>query len=106
MPIVTYIEKDGSRHRVDVAVGDNLMEGALRNGVPGIEGDCGGALACATCHVHVAPQWADATGAASADEREMLDCANEVDDRSRLSCQIVMTDELDGIELDLPASQR
>ena len=106
MPSVTYIEHDGSRHRVDVPVGDSLMEGALRNGVPGIAADCGGALACATCHVYVPPQWAAATGAASKDEREMLDCANDVDGRSRLSCQITVTEGLDGIEVDLPASQR
>ena len=106
MPSVTYIEKDGSRHPVDVAVGDSLMEGALRNGVPGIEADCGGALACATCHVYVPPAWAAETGAASDDERDMLECANDVDARSRLSCQIRMTPSLDGIEIDLPASQR
>ena len=106
MPSVTYIEYDGSRHRVDVPVGDNLMEGALRNGVPGIAADCGGALACATCHVYVPPQWAQKTGTASADEREMLDCANDVDRRSRLSCQIKVTEGLDGIEVDLPISQR
>ena len=106
MPSVTYVEQDGTRHRVDVPVGDSLMEGALRNGVPGIEADCGGALACATCHVYVPEQWVAAIGTASADEREMLECANDVDGRSRLSCQIKVTEELDGIELDLPASQR
>lgn len=106
MPAVTYIEHDGSRHRVDVDVGDSLMEGALRNGVPGIEADCGGALACATCHIYVPPAWSAETGVPSADELDMLECANDVDARSRLSCQIRMTPALDGIEVELPASQR
>lgn len=106
MALVTYIEADGTRHQVDVALGDSLMEGAIRNAVPGIEGDCGGALACATCHVHVRPRWSADVGAASPDEHDMLECANDVDARSRLSCQIVMTRALDGIELELPASQR
>lgn len=106
MPLVTYIESDGRRHGVDVPVGDSLMEGAIRNGVPGIEADCGGALACATCHVYVPPKWAAETGAPTEDERDMLECANDVDARSRLSCQIVVTPALDGIEIELPASQR
>lgn len=106
MPSVTYIEHDGSRHRVDIDVGDSLMEGALRNGVPGIEADCGGALACATCHIYVPSAWSAETGAPSADELGMLECANDVDARSRLSCQIRMTPALDGIEVELPVSQR
>ena len=106
MPSVTYIEHDGSRHRVSIDVGESLMEGALRNGVPGIEADCGGALACATCHIYVPSTWSAETGAPSADELDMLECANDVDPRSRLSCQIRMTPALDGIEVELPVSQR
>lgn len=106
MPQVTYIEQDGTRHAVDVPIGTSLMQGALNTGVPGIEGDCGGAAACATCHVHVADAWRALVGGPSELEVDMLDCANEVDESSRLSCQIVMDDALDGIEVVLPTSQR
>lgn len=107
MPSVTYIEADGVRHEVDVPVGDNLMRGAVNNGVEGIVGECGGGLACATCHCYVDEAWADIVGGPSSDdERDMLEsAAAEVRPTSRLSCQIEVTPELDGVVVLLPEQQ-
>jgi 2Fe-2S ferredoxin len=105
MARVTYIEHDGTEHAVDVKVGNSVMEGAIKNNVPGIDADCGGACACATCHVYVDEGWKAATGERSDMEESMLDFAENVQDNSRLSCQIKMTDELDGLVVRLPASQ-
>jgi len=106
MPSVTYIEASGTKHTVNVESGTSLMRGALNNGVPGIDGDCGGQAACATCHVYVDPAWLAKTGRAE-DEREktMLEFSNAVQDNSRLACQITMTDALDGIVLRMPEGQ-
>jgi ferredoxin, 2Fe-2S len=81
------------------------MDGAIKNNVPGIDADCGGACACATCHVYVDPAWSDRTGAPSAMEESMLDFAENVQDTSRLSCQIKVSDELDGLIVRMPESQ-
>jgi ferredoxin, 2Fe-2S len=106
MPKVVYIEHDGTEHTVDVALGLSIMEGARSNNVPGIDADCGGACACATCHVHVLADWMAAVGLPSAEEAEMLDFVNNRDESSRLSCQIKMSDALRGLTLQLPESQR
>jgi len=103
---ITYVEHDGARREVEAAPGMNLMEAAVKNGVASIEGECGGALACATCHVHVAEEWRALTGEASDDEREMLEFAVDADARSRLGCQIKVTDEMDGLTVFTPVSQR
>jgi 2Fe-2S ferredoxin len=85
--------------------GFTVMEGAVKNNVPGIDADCGGACACATCHVYVDPAWAEKTGKASAMEESMLDFAENVTETSRLSCQIKVTDELEGLVVRMPESQ-
>ncbi len=105
MPKITYIEHDGTEHSVDVASGLSVMEGAIKNSVPGIDADCGGACACATCHVYVDSAWVDKTGSREDMEETMLEFAVEVEDTSRLSCQIQVTDELDGLIVRLPQSQ-
>ncbi len=105
MAKITYIEHDGTEHVVDVKTGLSVMEGAIRNNVPGIDADCGGACACATCHVYVDEAWAAKTGTASAMEESMLDFAEEVQPTSRLSCQIRVSDALDGLVVRLPESQ-
>lgn len=106
MPQVTYVETDGTPHAVDVPEGHSLMEGAVKNGVPGIEADCGGVAACATCHVYIGAEWQERIPPREELEVEMLDCANDVTGDSRLSCQIAMTADLDGILVRLPESQR
>jgi 2Fe-2S ferredoxin len=105
MAKITYIEFDGTEHVVDVKSGLSVMEGAVKNNIPGIDADCGGACACATCHVHVDDAWLAKTGDKSAMEESMLDFAEGVDDHSRLSCQIKVTDELDGLIVRMPESQ-
>lgn len=105
MAQVTFIEQDGSRHVVDVEPGDTVMAGATSNLVPGIVAECGGARACATCHVYVADDWCERVGPPSEEEADMLDFAEDVRPGSRLSCQILMTDALDGLVVHVPASQ-
>lgn len=107
MPIVTYIEADGAKHAVDVPPGENVMRGAVNNGIEGIVGECGGGLACATCHCYVDAAWTDVVGGPSSDdERDMLEsAAAEVRPTSRLSCQIEITPELDGLVVLLPERQ-
>ena len=105
MPKITYIEHSGKEHVVDAPVGQTVMEAAVKNAVPGIDADCGGACACATCHVYVDDAWTGKTGKSSSMEDSMLDFANEVEPNSRLSCQIKVTAELDGLVVRLPASQ-
>jgi len=107
MPLVIYVEADGARHEVDVPLGENVMRGAVNNGVEGIVGECGGGLACATCDCYVDAAWADKVGGPSSDdERDMLEsAAAEVRPTSRLSCQIAITPELDGLVVELPERQ-
>jgi 2Fe-2S ferredoxin len=105
MAKITYIEHDGTEHSVDVKTGLSVMEGAIKNNVPGIDADCGGACACATCHVYVDAAWESKTGDKSAMEESMLDFAENVEANSRLSCQIKVTDDLDGLVVRLPESQ-
>lgn len=105
MPKITYIEFNGTEHVVDVPVGNTIMEGAVKNMVPGIDGDCGGACACSTCHVYVQSPWGDKVGKPEGMEVDMLDFAHEVADNSRLGCQIKVTDELEGMVVKMPESQ-
>ncbi|KAF0178084.1 MAG: ferredoxin 2Fe-2S [Caulobacteraceae bacterium] len=105
MPKITYVEHNGKEHVIDVAAGMTVMEGAVKHNVPGIDADCGGACACATCHVYVDEAWAGKTGESSGMEQSMLDFANDVQPTSRLSCQIKVTAELDGLVVRLPQSQ-
>lgn len=105
MAKITFIESNGEKHEVEAKAGMSVMEAAIRNMVPGIDADCGGACACATCHVFVRPEWFGKTGEPSAMEQSMLDFAEEVRETSRLSCQIPVTDELDGLTVDLPEHQ-
>lgn len=106
MPTVNYLDANGANHVADVPVGASVMRGAKENGIDGIDADCGGVCACATCHVYVDEAWFAKIGPASADEFEMLDCVNDRGATSRLSCQIELTAELDGLIVRLPASQR
>jgi len=105
MPEVTFVEGDGTEHRVDVPIGASIMQGAVNELVPGIEGDCGGLCACGTCHVYVPQQWSSACGEADELETGILEFAFAVDDRSRLSCQIRMREALAGLRLCLPERQ-
>lgn len=105
MPKITFIEHSGAEHVVEANVGLSVMEVAVRNMVPGIDADCGGACACATCHVYVDEAWAEKTGKPESMEESMLDFAYEPKETSRLSCQIAMTEELDGLIVRLPEFQ-
>jgi 2Fe-2S ferredoxin len=105
MPKIKYVEHNGKEHDVDVPEGWSVMEGAVKNLVPGIDADCGGACACATCHVYVDPQWTDKIPGKSDMEETMLDSAQDLEPNSRLSCQIKVTAELDGLVVRTPKSQ-
>lgn len=106
MAKITYIEHNGRKHVVDVANGLTVMEGARDNNIPGIEADCGGACACSTCHAYVVPEWVEKLPAKEAMEEDMLDFAWEPDPaRSRLTCQLKVTDDLDGLVVQLPEKQ-
>ncbi|MCK4711627.1 MAG: 2Fe-2S iron-sulfur cluster binding domain-containing protein [Marinosulfonomonas sp.] len=103
---ITYVEHNGTKHVVEVATGLTVMEGARDNNVPGIEADCGGACACSTCHVYLDADWVEKVTAKDAMEEDMLDFAYEPDEvRSRLTCQIKVTDDLDGLIVHLPVKQ-
>jgi ferredoxin, 2Fe-2S len=105
MPKITYIEHDGTERTVDAEVGATVMETAIRNNVPGIVAECGGACSCATCHVHVDEGWSEKVGPPSPMEEDMLDFAFDVKPTSRLSCQIKVSDELDGLIVRTPSQQ-
>lgn len=105
MAKITFIQPDGTSQVVEAQTGVTLMEAAKLNEIPGIEAECGGACACATCHVYVDPTWKAKTGSPSEMEEDMLDFAFDVREESRLSCQIKVTDALDGIVLRVPAKQ-
>jgi len=105
MPKVIFIERDGSRREVDAPLGLSVLEIAHKNGIH-IEGACEGSLACSTCHVIVDPEWYDLLKEASEDEEDMLDLAFGLTATSRLGCQIIMTEELDGLIVRLPKSTR
>ena len=106
MAKITYIEHNGTEHIVEVSNGLTVMEGARDNNIPGIEADCGGACACSTCHVYVDSAWIEKIPAKDAMEEDMLDFAYEPDPaRSRLTCQIKVTDALDGLVVQMPEKQ-
>lgn len=105
MSLITFVEYSGARRTVDIADGLSVMEGALRHHIPGIEGDCGGACACATCHVYVDPAWLPRLAPPSPLEKEMLKMAVEPNEQSRLSCQIKVSPALDGLIVNTPNSQ-
>ncbi|ESQ74876.1 2Fe-2S iron-sulfur cluster-binding protein [Asticcacaulis sp. AC402] len=105
MAKITYIEHSGKEHVIDVKSGQSVMEGAVKNNIPGIDADCGGACACATCHVYVDTNWTDRSGTASVMEESMLDFANDLQPNSRLSCQIIVSDALDGLIVRMPENQ-
>ncbi|MFZ2870300.1 2Fe-2S iron-sulfur cluster-binding protein [Zavarzinia sp.] len=105
MAKITYIEHNGTPHEVEVKAGLSVMEGAVKNNIPGIDGDCGGACACATCHVYVDDAWRDKVGTPEDLEKSMLEFAENVEESSRLSCQIVVSDALDGLVVRMPESQ-
>jgi 2Fe-2S ferredoxin len=106
MARITYIEYGGTPHTIDVPNGLSVMEGARDNGIPGIEADCGGACACSTCHVYVAPEWVDRLPARDPMEADMLDFAYQPDPvRSRLTCQLKVSDALDGLVVHMPERQ-
>ena len=105
MPRVTFFEHNGTRHDVDATSGLSVMRAAVDHNVPGIDADCGGACACATCHVFVDPEWLGRTGMRTEMEESMLSFAAGTLDNSRLACQIEMSDALDGIVVRLPEGQ-
>lgn len=105
MAKITYITHDGKEHSVDADNGTTVMENAVRNSIPGIEAECGGACACATCHVYVDKDWVDAVGKPEAIEEDMLDFAYEMKPESRLSCQVTVSDKLDGLIIRIPEKQ-
>jgi len=105
MTKITFIEFDKTEHIVDAENDTTIMEAAIQNSVPGIDADCGGACACATCHVYIDSAWVDKTGKAEQMEQDMLDFAFDVTEESRLSCQIKISDDLEGLLVNLPEKQ-
>ena len=105
MAKITYIEHNGKNHTIDVTNGLSVMEGAVQNNIPGIDADCGGSMACATCHVYVKEEWFNKLPKNEDGEEDMLDMAFEPKKISRLSCQILVSDELDGLIVNLPEKQ-
>ena len=105
MAKITYIEHSGKNHTIDVTNGLSVMEGAVQNNIPGIDADCGGSMACATCHVYVKEEWFNKLPKKEDGEEDMLDMAFEPKKISRLSCQILVSDELDGLIVNLPEKQ-
>lgn len=105
MGSIIFIEHDGSEHKAEIEEGKSLMQTAMDNSVPGIDADCGGSCACGTCHVIVAETWAEKSGAASDSENQMLELTPERQETSRLSCQVEVTDAMDGMVVYLPEFQ-
>ena len=105
MPKITYKDKLGNSKTLEVEKGLSVMEGAIQNNVPGIDADCGGSMACATCHVYVEEKWLDKLPKLEEGEIDMIDMAFEPKKNSRLSCQLIVSDEIDGLEVTTPAKQ-
>ena len=105
MPKITYIDHKGNTQRVNVDNGLTVMEGAIQNNIPGIDADCGGSMACATCHVYVQESWLNKLPSAEEAEKDMIDMAYEPKKNSRLSCQIIVSDEIDGLTVTTPEKQ-
>ena len=105
MAKITYIEHNGKNHTIDVTNGLSVMEGAVQNNIPGIDADCGGGMACATCHVYVKEEWFNKLPKKEDGEEDMIDMAYEPKKNSRLSCQLTISDQLDGLIVNLPEKQ-
>ncbi len=105
MPKITYIENNGKSHTLEISKGLTVMEGAVQNKISGIDADCGGSMACATCHVYVKEEWFDKLPKKENGEEDMLDMAFEPNKLSRLSCQLTVTDDLDGLVVKIPKRQ-
>jgi|TARA_B110000211_G_scaffold73609_1_gene85639 2Fe-2S ferredoxin len=105
MPKIIFIDSKGSSKTVEVEKGLSVMEGAVQNDIPGIDADCGGSMACATCHVYVEEKWLDKLSKAEDAEVDMIDMAYEPKKNSRLSCQIIISNELDGLTVTTPTKQ-
>ena len=105
MPKITYKTQDGKIHTIDVQNGLTVMEGAIQNDIPGIDADCGGGMSCATCHVYVNEEWLDKLPIKEDGEEDMLDMAFEPKKNSRLSCQLIVSDTLDGLVVNIPSKQ-
>lgn len=105
MPTVTYVSPEGNQQEVEVPVGASVMEGAIDNGIDGILAECGGACTCATCHIYVANEWLDKVGKPGEFETDLLEMVADPEANSRLSCQVDVTPELDGLVVHLPKSQ-
>jgi ferredoxin, 2Fe-2S len=106
MPQITYVTAEGEQRTLEVKEALSVMEGAVHNSIPGIDAECGGACVCATCHVYVDAAWREKVGPPGEMERDMLEFANDVRPNSRLSCQIRVTRELDGLVVQTPKSQK
>ena len=105
MPKITYISHKGKKNTIEVDVGLTVMEGAVQNNIEGIDADCGGSMACATCHVYVPENWLNKIEKSTDAEQDMIDMAYEPKKNSRLSCQIIVSNELDGLEVTTPLKQ-
>jgi 2Fe-2S ferredoxin len=105
MPKITYTDNKGNSKTIEVENGLTVMEGAIQNDIPGIDADCGGSMACATCHVYVEEKWLDKISKAEEAEVDMIDMAFEPKKNSRLSCQLIISDELDGLKVTTPEKQ-
>ena len=105
MAKITYIEHSGKSHTIEVQNGLTVMEGAIQNNIPGIDADCGGSMACATCHVYVKEEWFNKLPKKEDGEEDMLDMAYEPNKFSRLSCQLTVSDKLEGMIVNLPEKQ-
>ena len=105
MAKITYIEHTNKKHVIEVSNNMSVMEGAVQNNIPGIDADCGGAMACATCHVYVDEKWFDKLKKKDEGEEDMLDMAFKPNKFSRLSCQLIVSDELDGLVVRMPSKQ-
>ena len=105
MPKITYIEHNGKSHTLEIANGLSIMEGAVQNNIPGIDADCGGSMACTTCHVYVKEEWFNKLPKAEDGEQDMIDMAYEPKKNSRLSCQLIVSDEIDGLIVTTPKKQ-
>ena len=105
MPKITYQDNEGNSKTIEVEKGLSVMEGAIQNDIPGIDADCGGSMACATCHVYVEEKWLNKIPKAEDAENDMIDMAYNPKKNSRLSCQIILSDELEGLEVTTPEKQ-
>jgi 2Fe-2S ferredoxin len=105
MPKIIYNDFSGNQKKIEVPNGLSVMEGAVRNNIPGIDADCGGSMACATCHVYVKEEWLNKLKKMENGERDMIDMAYEPKKNSRLSCQLIVSDKLDGLEVTTPLKQ-